>query len=296
MRATQAAGATSSSCSIARAAGTPTTASGWVTSASAASSRTSTPCCGRATATAFPWWSARPPCSPGCATSSPWTRTPNCRATPREQFVGTMAHPLNRPVYDAARQRVVAGYGILQPGVSASLQGGQHVALCAPARRRAGHRPLHPHRLGRLPGRVPGGLVHRQGHLRRCRLRAGAQGALPGEPHPEPRPPGGVLRPLRVVERRALVRGVSDPLRRRRQPPLPLDSRRLAARRLAAAAGARPRRAAPAQSAVAAVALEAVRQPAPQPGAGGPDGPVAAGLDAVFGRPRSGPWRCSASC
>ena len=42
------------------------------------------------------------------------------------QFVGTMAHPLNRPVYDAARQRVVAGYGILQPRVSASLQGGQH--------------------------------------------------------------------------------------------------------------------------------------------------------------------------
>ncbi len=40
-------------------------------------------------------------------------------------LVGTMAHPLNRPVYDTTRQRVVAGYGILQPGVSASLPGGQ---------------------------------------------------------------------------------------------------------------------------------------------------------------------------
>ena len=37
------------------------------------------------------------------------------------QFVGTMAHPLNRPVYDAALGRVSAGYGILQPRVSVSL-------------------------------------------------------------------------------------------------------------------------------------------------------------------------------
>lgn len=40
------------------------------------------------------------------------------------QFVGTMVHPLNRPVYDAALQRVCAGYGILQPRVSASLPRG----------------------------------------------------------------------------------------------------------------------------------------------------------------------------
>ncbi len=43
---------------------------------------------------------------------------------PREaalQFVGSMAHPLNRPVYDPSLQRVVSGYGILQPRVSVSL-------------------------------------------------------------------------------------------------------------------------------------------------------------------------------
>ena len=39
------------------------------------------------------------------------------------QFVGTMAHPLNRPLYDPAQKRVVAGYGILQPRVSVSLPG-----------------------------------------------------------------------------------------------------------------------------------------------------------------------------
>ena len=39
------------------------------------------------------------------------------------QFVGAMAHPLNRPRYDEVRQRVVAGYGILQPRVAVSLPG-----------------------------------------------------------------------------------------------------------------------------------------------------------------------------
>ena len=39
------------------------------------------------------------------------------------QFIGTMAHPLNRPRYDHARQRTVGGYGIVQPRVAASLQG-----------------------------------------------------------------------------------------------------------------------------------------------------------------------------
>ena len=39
------------------------------------------------------------------------------------QLVGAMAHPLNRPHYDVQRQRVTAGYGILQPRVVASLPG-----------------------------------------------------------------------------------------------------------------------------------------------------------------------------
>ena len=36
-------------------------------------------------------------------------------------LVGSMAHPLNRPVYDPARGRVVDGYSILQPRVAVSL-------------------------------------------------------------------------------------------------------------------------------------------------------------------------------
>ena len=39
------------------------------------------------------------------------------------QFVGAMAHPLNRPRFDEAQRRVVSGYGILQPRVAVSLPG-----------------------------------------------------------------------------------------------------------------------------------------------------------------------------
>ena len=39
------------------------------------------------------------------------------------QLVGAMAHPLNRPQYDEKRQRICAGYGILQPRVAVSLPG-----------------------------------------------------------------------------------------------------------------------------------------------------------------------------
>jgi len=50
------------------------------------------------------------------------------------QFVGVMAHPLNRPQYDEGRGRVVSGYGILQPRVAASLSGtnrSRYARMCA---------------------------------------------------------------------------------------------------------------------------------------------------------------------
>ena len=39
------------------------------------------------------------------------------------QFVGSMAHPLNRALYDEDKQRICEGYGILQPRVAVSLPG-----------------------------------------------------------------------------------------------------------------------------------------------------------------------------
>jgi cyclic beta-1,2-glucan synthetase len=49
------------------------------------------------------------------------------------QFVGAMAHPLNRPRFDEARDCVTAGYGILQPRMAASLSGAnrsRYAQLC----------------------------------------------------------------------------------------------------------------------------------------------------------------------
>lgn len=39
------------------------------------------------------------------------------------KLVGLMAHPMNQPVYDAQKKRVVEGYGIIQPRIAISLQG-----------------------------------------------------------------------------------------------------------------------------------------------------------------------------
>ena len=50
------------------------------------------------------------------------------------QFVGAMAHPLNRACYDPDKQRVVSGYGILQPRVAVSLSGADrslYARLCS---------------------------------------------------------------------------------------------------------------------------------------------------------------------
>ncbi|TAJ54767.1 MAG: cyclic beta 1-2 glucan synthetase [Nevskiaceae bacterium] len=49
------------------------------------------------------------------------------------QLVAAMAHPLNRPRYDARLQRVTGGYGILQPRMASSLSGSQrsgYAQLC----------------------------------------------------------------------------------------------------------------------------------------------------------------------
>ena len=49
------------------------------------------------------------------------------------QFIGALAHPLNRACYDPDKQRVVSGYGILQPRVAVSMSapnGSLYARLC----------------------------------------------------------------------------------------------------------------------------------------------------------------------
>ena len=54
------------------------------------------------------------------------TRLPRDTAT---RLIGKMAHPLNRPRFDARRQRVVDGYAILQPRVTPSLPLGRQGSI-----------------------------------------------------------------------------------------------------------------------------------------------------------------------
>ncbi len=151
------------------------------------------------------------------------------------QFVGAMAHPLNRPRYDEAKRRVAEGYGILQPRVAVSLPGTNRSRY---ARLYGGEPGIDPYTravsdvyqdvfgegsfIGKgiydvdafeqaLGGRFPENRILSHDLLEGCYARSG------------------------LLERCAAVRGLSGPLRRRREPPPPLDPRRLAARGVAAA-------------------------------------------------------------
>ena len=93
------------------------------------------------------------------------------------RLVGKMAHPLNRPRFDPRRGRVVEGYGVLQPRVTPSLPVGAEGSLFQRIfSSNSGHRSLRVGGLRRLPGPVRRRLLHRQGHLRRRRLRGRAAG------------------------------------------------------------------------------------------------------------------------
>ncbi len=80
--------------------------------------------------TTFTAVGGRPPQVPGgvryVVTLDADTRLPR-DAVPR--LIGKMAHPLNRPKFDSAEQRVVDGYGILQPRVTPSLPIGREGSL-----------------------------------------------------------------------------------------------------------------------------------------------------------------------
>ena len=197
------------------------------------------------------------------------------------QFVGAMAHPLNRPRYDeaqAARLRRVR-----HPAAARGREPAGHepLALCAPVGQRAGHRSLYPRRLRCLPGSLRGRLVHRQGHLRRRCVRAGAQGRFP-----ENRilshdllegcyARAGLLSDVQLYEEYP-SRYSADVSRRHRW----IRGDWQIARWLLPWR-ARPRRRPPEESALRTVALEDLRQPAAQPGAGGADAAAAAGLDGL---------------
>jgi cyclic beta-1,2-glucan synthetase len=194
------------------------------------------------------------------------------------QFVGAMAHPLNRARYDEGRQRVVAGYGILQPRVAASLSGtnqSRYAHMCA---RDPGIDPytravsdVYQDLFGEgsfigkgiyevdaferaLAGRLPDNRILSHDLLEGCYARS------------------GLLSDVQLYEEYPLLQyGCA--------PAASLDSRRLADRALAVAGYPHTQRAPVQESALDAVALEDLRQPAAQSDARGVDPAAAVGLD-----------------
>ncbi len=199
------------------------------------------------------------------------------------QFVGAMAHPLNRARYDEELQRVVAGYGILQPRVAVSLSGANRSRY---ARMCASELGIDPYTravsdvyqdlfgegsfIGKgiyevdaferaLGGRFPDNRILSHDLLEGCYARS------------------GLLSDVQLYEEYP-SRYSADVSRRHRWIR---GDWQIA--QLAVAGDSRPRWAPAEESALGALPLEDLRQSAAQPDGRGVDPPVAAGLDRVAG-------------
>ena len=82
------------------------------------------------------------------------------------QLAATMAHPLNRPIYDTEKGLIVEGYTILQPRVAVSLPSAGRSRFVKLFSGDPGIDPYTRDRFGCLSGCFSRRLVHRQRHLR----------------------------------------------------------------------------------------------------------------------------------
>ncbi len=125
------------------------------------------------------------------------------------RLVGTIAHPLNRPSFDARLGRVD---GRLRTAPAAhhadTARARGRVDLPEGVRRFGRHRPVRHSGVGRLPRPVRGGQLHRQGDLRRRCVRIGDARSSAGERDAQPRPVRRCLRTGRPGDRRRTVRRV----------------------------------------------------------------------------------------
>ena len=139
---------------------------------------------------------------------------------PREtvgRLIGKMAHPLNRPRFDAGRRtrgRGIRGAAATRHALAAD--GPRRLAVPAHLLEHERHRSLCLCRLRRVPGSVWRRLLCRQGYLRRGCVRGRAERARAGEHPSQPRSFRGNFRPRRPGVRHRGRRRVSLPLRRRR--------------------------------------------------------------------------------
>ena len=112
------------------------------------------------------------------------TRLPRDAAV---RLIGKMAHPLNRPRFDAAGRRVVGGHAILQPRITPSLPVGNEGSLYQLVSSGPGGMDPYAASVSDVYQDLFGeGLLHRQGHLRRGRLRGGSRRPYPGQRAAQP--------------------------------------------------------------------------------------------------------------
>ena len=111
----------------------------------------------------------------------------------------------------------------------AALARRRELSLPAPVRGAGRDRSVRSGHVRRVPGPLRRGLVHRQGDLRRRRVRGGLDGPRPGERHAEPRPLRGRVRARRPRQRRRALRARPLALRRGLRASAPMGTRRLAA-------------------------------------------------------------------
>ena len=237
----------------------------------------------------------------GLNLSSRLTPTPRCRATQPDGWSGASLIPSIGPGSTPAQERVVAGFGVLQPRISFHLTAATRSRFAALLAISGGIDPYSTAASDAYMDLFGVGSFTGKGIYDVDAFEAATGNDVPREPHPQPRPDRGELRPLRPAQRHRALRRLSGPVPRLRLPRAPLGPRRLAALAVAGPARTGSQRVA-SQPAAARGAVEAVGQPAPQPCAPCALLAPGAGLDRPCpARPGSGrrrpwrPWRCRCS-
>ena len=146
------------------------------------------------------------------------------------RLIGKMAHPLNRPRFDADAGRVVEGYAVLQPRVTPSLPIGREGSLFQRVFSSVSGIDPYASAVSDVYQDLFGeGSYAGKGIYDVDAFEAALAGRVPDSTLAQPRSVRGHLRARRSRLRRRGGRGVSRPLRRRRPAPPPLGARRLAA-------------------------------------------------------------------
>ena len=151
------------------------------------------------------------------------------------RLIGKMAHPLNRPQFDTAAGRVLAGYAVLQPRVTPSLPVGREGSLFQHVfSSMNGIDPYAAAASDVYQDLIGEGSYAGKGIYEIDAFEAALAGRVPELDTAQPRSVRRHLCPRRPRVRHRGGRGVPRTLRRRRAAPSPLGARRLAVAAVAA--------------------------------------------------------------